>query len=577
MKSSLLVHTNHRYVVGVDFGHANSGWAYAPAIQSDQRIESFYEWEDSPQQYCKTLTAFRYDDHYNPNSWGWTAYMQSLTQPNTHPCIRHFKLLLDPNYNTLTTAPNLPAGIDAIKVVADYLSCLRDHILRTLRSKFGDTVANEDILYVFTCPVWSDLGKNNLRQAAARAGYIPMADLMSSRLMIVTEPEAAALYVCKNGADIQHGETLMVIDAGGGTVDLTVQKVTKGPFGQTLAEAAQSSGKACGATLVDERFLAWLAEKVGQEAMLELKEQKNGTGYFNVLKTWESLKRQFRSPDAFETYHFAFPAQLYNLIDDAHMEALEEAQDGVGEEVWITTADMLSFFDPVVKDILELIENQLNKCEGKTCQKAFVVGGFSESQYLVGRIRQAFEGRVGSVISPAEPGAAIVKGAVLYGLNPRTITARRSRFTYGTLLAMPHTTYRSIDPNRPGNPSDIFTHDETGTPHVVTFVPVMVADQEIQIDDFYPLKLEPLYAHQTAAEVEILATPHKITKKTSYSDVPGLMSLGKANVANIPRMGDRTIQARIYFGTVELTVLTKVLGTGAEARAIMEFSTVAAG
>ncbi|KAJ3035549.1 hypothetical protein HK097_004175, partial [Rhizophlyctis rosea] len=343
------------------------------------------------QPYCKTLTAFQYDRDYTVSSWGWPSFMNALTHAG-QPLIRHFKLLLDPTYNRLTCPPNLPANIDPVRVAADYFRELHTHIMTVMQAKFGDTVSNEDVLYVFTCPVWSDVAKNNLRKAAARAGFIPTADIMSTRLVIATEPEAAALWCTNNAAaDVQmrNNETLLVIDAGGGTVDLTVERITSGPYGQTLAEVAQASGNNCGATLVDDHFLAWLGEKVGKEAMEEL-QQTRGTGYSSVLSTWETLKRQFRGSTT-DTYSFSLPAQLYNLIDDDHQNALEEAQDGMSDEVHITAQDMLSFFDPVVNEILALVGRQLDRCPGKTVDKAFVVGGFSASQYLVGRIRERFE------------------------------------------------------------------------------------------------------------------------------------------------------------------------------------------
>lgn len=62
------------------------------------------------------------------------------------------------------------------------------------------------------------------------SGMIPF--LKSDALIIILEPEAAALsargdftYRIPHCVDLQPEDSLMVVDAGGGTVDITVHKV----------------------------------------------------------------------------------------------------------------------------------------------------------------------------------------------------------------------------------------------------------------------------------------------------------------------------------------------------------------
>jgi hypothetical protein len=52
-------------------------------------------------------------------------------------------------------------------------------------------------------------------------------------------------------------------------------------------------------------------------------------------------------------------------------------------------------------------------------------------------VKAAFEGRVKAVVVPPTPGAAVVKGAVIYGLNPKVVAARVARRTYGVGVASP--------------------------------------------------------------------------------------------------------------------------------------------
>jgi actin-like ATPase involved in cell morphogenesis len=68
-----------------------------------------------------------------------------------------------------------------------------------------------------------------MREAAIKAGlvqHVKAGDTMD-RLHIITEPEAAAH--CALATDINHprpAQNFMIIDAGGGTCDLTVRKPT---------------------------------------------------------------------------------------------------------------------------------------------------------------------------------------------------------------------------------------------------------------------------------------------------------------------------------------------------------------
>ena len=58
-----------------------------------------------------------------------------------------------------------------------------------------------------------------------------------------------------------------------------------------------------------------------------------------------------------------------------------------------------------------------------------MVGGFSESRCLQREISRAFPAK--KLVIPSDPGMAVVKGAVIYGHDPKAIVSRISRYTYG--------------------------------------------------------------------------------------------------------------------------------------------------
>jgi hypothetical protein len=96
-----------------------------------------------------------------------------------------------------------------------------------------------------------------MRQAAFRAGMLDSP--ASDALCMALEPEAAALYAkhAQGGGPISMAEaqTFMVVDAGGGTVDITVHEVVNKGGELVLAEMIAGAGGLFGATYVDEAFL----------------------------------------------------------------------------------------------------------------------------------------------------------------------------------------------------------------------------------------------------------------------------------------------------------------------------------
>jgi hypothetical protein len=63
-------------------------------------------------------------------------------------------------------------------------------------------------------------------------------------------------------------ESFMVVDCGGGTVDLTTRKLLEG---NKLGEKIKRKGGFCGGSFVDDEFIEFLGRKVGHSAIKLLK------------------------------------------------------------------------------------------------------------------------------------------------------------------------------------------------------------------------------------------------------------------------------------------------------------------
>lgn len=91
---------------------------------------------------------------------------------------------------------------------------------------------------------------------------------------------------------------------------------------------------------------------------------------------------------------------------------------------------MMNLFQPTLNAIRAHISNVLDNCESGGISYLFLVGGFAESAILQKNIRDAFSDKL-KVIIPQGVSLAILKGAVLFGIDPAVVSSRRSRLTYG--------------------------------------------------------------------------------------------------------------------------------------------------
>ena len=97
---------------------------------------------------------------------------------------------------------------------------------------------------------------------------------------------------------------------------------------------------------------------------------------------------------------------------------------------------MRQFFRPTLDKIRHHIESVFQEPDIGHITHLFLVGGFAESTLLQEFIRSVFSERV-TVVIPQGVGVAVLKGAVMYGLDPGVITTRRAKLTYGIGVIVP--------------------------------------------------------------------------------------------------------------------------------------------
>lgn len=95
---------------------------------------------------------------------------------------------------------------------------------------------------------------------------------------------------------------------------------------------------------------------------------------------------------------------------------------------------MKSFFEPLFDKITDKVQELMSDAgdvKGEPIDFVFMVGGFSESPYLKSVIKDSFEKEDLHILVPRRPQVSVIRGACMFGLNPRSITSRISKKTYG--------------------------------------------------------------------------------------------------------------------------------------------------
>ncbi|CAB5381332.1 unnamed protein product [Rhizophagus irregularis] len=225
-----------RVVVAIDFGTTYSGYAYAHKEEPDEIIvqDSWKEYEAR----FKTPTVIKYNDNYSViKLWGYPAlterskikkarlFSSSKLPKSTSIPIELFKLHLLKSIKE-SEKPILPRKLNYKNVIRDFMKQLGDDVKTNLKKAWQNLDLEKNVLYILTVPAeFDDEAIATFRECVFNAGLLKDKD--SNNIRIITEPEAAAIH-CLNSA-LEHnltiGDSFMIVDCGGGTVDLTTREL----------------------------------------------------------------------------------------------------------------------------------------------------------------------------------------------------------------------------------------------------------------------------------------------------------------------------------------------------------------
>lgn len=223
----------------------------------------------------------------------------------------------------------------------------------------------------------------------------------------------------------------------GGTVDTAVHGVRDDC---SIKEVHKACGGAWGGTKVDEEFLRHIKNLFGENVVPDL-QNECASEWIGFVKSFEVIKKEVTYTGE-RNVKLQIPRKLEVVSKTfAKVSALTTYKTNL----ILNDNDLKSFFRPSAEKIEAHIREILKKFP--KLRMIYMVGGFSESEYIRKFLREKFPER--RIIVPFNAGMAVLKGAVIIGkdellketrsdlTHPFQVTERICQWTYGVRAVVP--------------------------------------------------------------------------------------------------------------------------------------------
>ena len=351
----------------------------------------------------------------------------------------------------------------------------------------------------------------------------------------------------------------------GGTIDITIHEITSSGG---LKEIHAASGGGWGGILVDEAFKSLLIDIIGTEVFTKFV-RKETEDWLDLCRMFE-FKKKTVEPAKKDKITMKLPVTLNDMVKD---ETRQEIRDRVaesrysnmihfagGDRVRYEASLIQSLFKESVDKTVSHVKSLLRDKNARDVKAILMVGGFSESPMLQHAIKKAFP-RL-KVIIPKEASSAILRGAVIFGHNPTSISQRVLKKTYGIEST------KSFDEAVHDEKYKVqcaggFRCDKIFDKHVEK-------GQSVEVGEALPEQIyAPVFHNQTSIAVKVYASDLKDPKYTDQ----GCQHLGtlRMDISDVPGDLDRRVFVKLMFGDTEVKATARIEKTDQVVSASFDF------
>ncbi|KAN0094954.1 hypothetical protein V8E55_003241 [Tylopilus felleus] len=326
--------------------------------------------------------------------------------------------------------PPLPSGKSAVDVLTDFVkylfSCVKIYI-EDHHLAFPWSSVEGSIEFIFTHPNgWEGVQQQLYRLAVERAGLVPSTPEGRSRVHMLTEGEASLHFCVANllNADITTTDLdargVVIIDAGGGTIDLSMFSMKSNPI--SCEEVAPAECRLQGSVFVTRRARALLEKKLHGWDHSSAEEIAEFTREFD--QTTKLVIKSDQEPAYIRVGNRRTNSPKYSISFG---------------KLKFTGAEATGLFDESIDAVIGAFEQQ-QKSTTTPITMAFLVGGLSTNDWLWSRLQSYFKDRNVNICRPDNHiNKAVANGAVLSHVDRdnHMVASRVARATYGVICAVP--------------------------------------------------------------------------------------------------------------------------------------------
>ncbi|KAI0708756.1 hypothetical protein C8T65DRAFT_650008 [Cerioporus squamosus] len=447
--------TVRKLVLGIDVGTTYSGVAYTildpgevPQILGVTRFPG--QENHAGDSKIPSILYYRRDGSvHSAGAQAAAPGMDLVSEDEDLTFVEWFKLhlrpeRLDSDEISRSDLPPLPSGKTVVDVFADFLrylfACAQDYIRETHAN--GDslwTSLEDRIEIILSHPNgWEGLQQGKMRQAAVKGGLVPNTSAGHARVHFVTEGEASLNFCIQSGLtteSLQEGQSIMIVDAGGGTVDISSYAVlSMSPV--SVEEVTSPDCILQGSTRVNVRAEKFLKERLQSSAYGNDEDIKSMLDAFD-----QSTKPVFR--DEKDSSYIKFGAMSCN-------DPKVKIRRG---QLLLSGSEMVSFFQPCLDAIVDIIQKQ-RQGASRALTTVFLVGGFAASPWLYASLKKMLTTLGLTLCRPdSHTNKAVANGAVCFYLE-HFVSARVIKMTYGTEIVVD---YRADDREHFSRRGSLFT------------------------------------------------------------------------------------------------------------------------
>ena len=431
-KKNYINKINNDIIIGIDFGSINSGFAY----NIDNDISKIKIYKKNPTDIGLSRKNQKGINYSSTSSVSMMNYIKKELDNIIY--IKGIKTILYSNNSKIINdnlcyiyPDNIISELNISNALKEYFIMLKNDILKGINeySKLKKEDENEEkILWVLSIPsIWKEFEKQLIKDALIKSG------MNNNKLIFESDAVSLAFFNDRYISDIykKRNKYFMLIDAGGYSIDITVNKIIdkKGSF----KEIEKSSANNLGIDNIIKEIIKIFEAVFGKSNIDKVKNNEPG----EWIKTLKDINKAIENTYCFDGIEIFDLNAHFNIKIKNSIVLYKNHKYKIDYNGYYLSIPSNLFGIIILNNlnhIIKIIEGILEKLNIKNIKldSIMITGGFSQNKIFRNEIEKYFykNKRIGiEYLSSYQ--TVISKGSVLYGAINDKILLRISQITLG--------------------------------------------------------------------------------------------------------------------------------------------------